>query len=137
MTVKRSISVLLSRCLDDVDDEVRDRAAMYLRFVFSLSALESKLVSYVNDTDASKQPFDVSSIPKISRPKRLLRLLVSVYTIQTVDIDQHTRSPSSLDTISAPVSKKPDATAVAPPPTAAETQSAYAAQLAAVPELAS
>ena len=30
-TVRRSIGVLLSRCLDDVDDEVRDRAAMYLR----------------------------------------------------------------------------------------------------------
>ncbi|KAF8512705.1 coatomer subunit gamma [Gautieria morchelliformis] len=136
MTVKRSISVLLSRCLDDVDDEVRDRAAMYLRViddaslaetyvkedsVFSLSALESKLVSYVNDTDASKQPFDVSSIPKISRAQAATEVA----------------RPSSLDTISAPVSKKPDATAVAPPPTAAETQSAYAAQLAAVPELAS
>ena len=35
--------------------------------VYSLSALESKLVSYVNDADAGKQPFDVSSIPKISR----------------------------------------------------------------------
>jgi coatomer protein complex subunit gamma len=29
--VKSSIRVLLNRCLDDVDDEVRDRAAMYLR----------------------------------------------------------------------------------------------------------
>jgi len=87
------------RCLDDVDDEVRDRAAMYLRVmkeasladayvkegmhglfllyvlrlkiyiesVFSLAALESKLVAYVNDVDASAQPFDTSSIPKISR----------------------------------------------------------------------
>ena len=88
-----------SRCLDDVDDEVRDRAAMYLRMfkesfladtyvkegesfclfsvrdlvyrilesVFSLDALESKLVSYVNDPSASATPFDASSIPKISR----------------------------------------------------------------------
>ena len=87
------------RCLDDVDDEVRDRAAMYLRMfkeslladtyvkegestdllstrglanripesVFSLDALESRLVSYVNDPSASTAPFDVSSIPKISR----------------------------------------------------------------------
>jgi len=84
--------------LDDVDDEVRDRAAMYLKVmketsladayvkegvfgfrglvmclmiflesVFSLAALESKLVAYVNDVDASAQPFDASSIPKISR----------------------------------------------------------------------
>lgn len=87
------------RCLDDVDDEVRDRAAMYLRMfkeslladtyvkegestdllstrglanripesVFSLDALESKLVSYVNDPSASASPFDASSVPKISR----------------------------------------------------------------------
>ena len=87
------------RCLDDVDDEVRDRAAMYLRMfeessladtyvkegespdvfsprglansvtesVFSLDALESKLVSYVNDLSASVTPFDASSVPKISR----------------------------------------------------------------------
>jgi len=93
------VSDVLSRCLDDVDDEVRDRAAMYLRMftesfladtyvkegespglfgarglanrisesVFSLDALESKLVSYVNDPSASITPFDTSSIPKISR----------------------------------------------------------------------
>jgi coatomer protein complex subunit gamma len=30
-TVHSSIKVLLTRCLDDVDDEVRDRAALYLR----------------------------------------------------------------------------------------------------------
>lgn len=35
--------------------------------VYSLSALESKLVAYVNDADASKQPFDSSTVPKISR----------------------------------------------------------------------
>ncbi|KAF8463419.1 hypothetical protein JB92DRAFT_2112332 [Gautieria morchelliformis] len=53
------------------------------------------------------------SIPKISRAQAATEVLVQAV----------------LDTISAPVSKKPDATAVAPPPTAAETQSAYAAQL--------
>jgi coatomer protein complex subunit gamma len=31
--VKRSVDVLLTRCLDDVDDEVRDRAALNLRFM--------------------------------------------------------------------------------------------------------
>jgi coatomer protein complex subunit gamma len=85
--------------LDDVDDEVRDRAALYLKVfndrpladayvkegssgrvmhqgpdlccttesVFSLAALESKLVAYVKDAAAPTQPFDVSSVPKISR----------------------------------------------------------------------
>lgn len=35
--------------------------------VFSLAALESKLVAYVKDVSASAKPFDVSSIPRISR----------------------------------------------------------------------
>ena len=35
--------------------------------VFSLSALEAKLVSYISDPEAATQPFDVSSIPKVSR----------------------------------------------------------------------
>lgn len=93
-----------NRCLDDVDDEVRDRAALYLKVfktqtlvepyikegevflvgvvmscscyfldsVLSLAALESKLVSYVKDTTASAQPFDVSAIPKISRAQAAL-----------------------------------------------------------------
>jgi hypothetical protein len=35
--------------------------------VFSLSALEAKLVAYVRDADAASQPFDYSSVPKVSR----------------------------------------------------------------------
>ena len=35
--------------------------------VFSLAALESKLVAYVKDPSAAEKPFDVSSVPKISR----------------------------------------------------------------------
>lgn len=31
--VKRSVNVLLTRCLDDIDDEVRDRAALNLRLM--------------------------------------------------------------------------------------------------------
>lgn len=80
--VGRSVEVLLNRCLDDVDDEVRDRAAMYLKVLhekslaevyvreeatFSLSALEAKLVAYVNNPEASDLAFDAGSIPKISR----------------------------------------------------------------------
>ncbi|KAF8518350.1 coatomer subunit gamma [Hysterangium stoloniferum] len=132
-TVKRSVGVLLSRCLDDVDDEVRDRAAMYLRVindsvlaetyvkedsVFSLSALESKLVSYVSDADANEQPFNTSEIPKISRAQMATEVA----------------RPSSLDVISAPAAKRSDAAAAAP--SAAQTQSAYAEQLAGVPEFA-
>ncbi|EMD42303.1 hypothetical protein CERSUDRAFT_110824 [Gelatoporia subvermispora B] len=131
--LSKSINVLLNRCLDDVDDEVRDRAAMYLKVykepelvqpyikeesIFSLSALESKLVSYISDPDALEEPFDVSSIPKISRAQAA----------------KEVARPSSLETIGVPSSSK----APTPPPTtAAETQSAYAQQLAEVPEFAS
>ncbi|KAH0837933.1 adaptin N terminal region-domain-containing protein [Lanmaoa asiatica] len=145
--LRRSVGVLLSRlvfvifvlvwliisvrCLDDVDDEVRDRAAMYVRVfkekpladayvkknqVFSLAALESKLVAYVNDPTAATQPFDSSAVPKISRAQ----------------LAAEANRPSTLDTIAVPTRT----TASPPPPTAAETQSTYAQQLAEVAELA-
>ncbi|KAJ7110306.1 coatomer subunit gamma [Mycena crocata] len=132
--LNKSIAVLLNRCLDDVDDEVRDRAALYLKVfktqtlvepyikedsVLSLAALESKLVSYVKDPSASSQAFDVSTIPKISRSQAAL----------------DAARPSTLDTIGVPAAKK--ASASPPPPSAAETQSAYAEKLGAVPAFAS
>ena len=80
--VRRSVKVLLGRCLDDIDDEVRDRAAMYLRVIedeelanetvkdestYSLNELENKLVEYVNDPNAIDNSFDVSEIPRINK----------------------------------------------------------------------
>ncbi|KAG5340755.1 hypothetical protein C0989_000419 [Termitomyces sp. Mn162] len=132
--LRKSITVLLNRCLDDVDDEVRDRAALYLKTfkekpladayvkeesVFSLAALESKLVTYVKDPSSSTQAFDISSVPKISRSQAA----------------QDASRPSTLDTIGVPTTKK--ASDSPPPPTAAEKQSAYVQQLAEVPEFAS
>jgi len=85
-----------------------------------LSALESKLVAYVRDADAASQPFDVCSVPKVSREQAA----------------QEVTRPSSLDTIVAPVTRT--ATPAAPQPqTAEETRSSFAQQLAQVPELAS
>ena len=120
----RSFSHFLYRCLDDVDDEVRDRAAMYLRLfgetslaatyvkegdaffrntfdcacridnfaesIYSLSALESKLVSYISDPDASEEPFDVSSIPRISREQ-------AAKDAASKSDSCHTRSLQSID----------------------------------------
>ncbi|KAI0281688.1 coatomer subunit gamma [Russula aff. rugulosa BPL654] len=132
--LKKSIGVLLNRCLDDVDDEVRDRAALYLKVieevpladtyvkddsVFSLSALEAKLVAYVRDADAASQPFDVSSVPKVSREQAA----------------QEVARPSSLDNIGAPVTRT--ATPVPLSQTTEQTQSSYVQQLAQVPELVS
>ncbi|UPK90705.1 hypothetical protein LCI18_001640 [Fusarium solani-melongenae] len=84
--VKSSVRVLLTRCLDDVDDEVRDRAALNLklmaeeddemaaRFVknenmFSLPFFEQQLVLYVTSDDKSAfdSPFDISKIPIVTR----------------------------------------------------------------------
>ena len=98
MNVHRLLITFCS-CLDDVDDEVRDRAALYLKVyedpplmntyvkegsvvrftslrqrsyrctesIFSLAALESKLVSYISDPESLDKPFDTSSIPKVSK----------------------------------------------------------------------
>ncbi|KAJ1724732.1 coatomer subunit gamma [Coemansia erecta] len=83
-SLQRSVNVLLKRCLDDRDDEVRDRAAWALRMsgcnqtlrdkyvrddsTFALAVLERKLVEYCADPDASsKGSFNFESIPRISR----------------------------------------------------------------------
>ena len=88
--VKKSVTVLLKRCLDDTDDEVRDRAALNLRLIrdehndigerfikndsmFSLSTFEHQLVLYVDSNDAKvfAKAFDVSSIPVVSHEQAL------------------------------------------------------------------
>ena len=118
-----------------MDDEVRDRAALYLKTfkeeslaavyvkeesIFSLAVLESRLVSYVNDLSAATKAFDTSSVPKISRAQAA----------------QEGARPTTLDTIGVPTSSK-KTSASPPPPTAAETRSAYLQQLAEAPELES
>ncbi|KAL9619821.1 MAG: hypothetical protein Q9160_005561 [Pyrenula sp. 1 TL-2023] len=87
--VKRSVTVLLTRCLDDVDDEVRDRAALNLRLMseedeiaerfikndsmYSLSTFEHQLVMYVTADDKAtfSKAFDLSSIPVVSHEQAL------------------------------------------------------------------
>jgi len=87
--VKKSVRVLLTRCLDDTDDEVRDRTALNLRLMeeedavaekfikndsmFSLSTFEHKLVMYVtsDDTSTFSKAFDVSSVPVVSHEQAL------------------------------------------------------------------
>lgn len=87
--VKRSVTVLLTRCLDDTDDEVRDRAALNLRLMteedemanrfikndsmFSLSTFEHQLVMYVTADDKATfaTAFDMSTIPVVSHEQAL------------------------------------------------------------------
>ncbi|AOW26157.1 coatomer subunit gamma [Candida albicans SC5314] len=77
--VSKNIVILLERCLNDVDDEVRDRAAISLNFInngkknlivsdskYDLNALESKLVHYLNNEENFSVKFDISEIKVIS-----------------------------------------------------------------------
>jgi coatomer protein complex subunit gamma len=83
--VRQSCIVLLNRCKDDVDDEVRDRAVLNLRLMqdkdevtakfvksdsmFALQFLEHQLVAYVTSDEKSnfETPFDLSAIPVVTR----------------------------------------------------------------------
>ncbi|KAI8337118.1 adaptin N terminal region-domain-containing protein [Chlamydoabsidia padenii] len=80
--VKKSVKVLLTRCLDDVDDEVRDRATLYLALMnnegiaknyiqdnatFALPTLERQLLDYVNSPLANDKEFDLGGVPVISK----------------------------------------------------------------------
>lgn len=79
------ITVLLQRCLDDVDDEVRDRAAMNLRILkesqlaqrlapsdstFKLAALEASLQSYLENPSSSVKSFDAADVPRVTREEQ-------------------------------------------------------------------
>lgn len=76
-------------------------------------------MSYIKNDSAHSEPFDITSVPKISR--------------QQAQAEKSSR-PSALETI-ASTSAVPDQAAT--PTKAPETQSNYAAQLAEIPEFAS
>ncbi|WOO77903.1 putative coatomer subunit gamma [Vanrija pseudolonga] len=129
--VIKSVGVLLRRCLDDVDDEVRDRAAMYIKVLddkvladafvreegtYSLAALESSLVSYIKDESQHSTAFDASAVPKVSREQAAAEVSSRPSALETI-------ASSSAAIEAAPVQAS-----------AAEAQSAYASQLAAIDE---
>lgn len=140
--IRASVKVLLTRCLDDVDDEVRDRAALNLRLMeeddetaqrfirndslFSLPILEHQLVMYVTaegrDTFAS--PFDLAQVPIVTREQA------------------HAEEKTKKLTSATPTLKAPGATKQSTPSsaeaasTAAAAAQQYAQQLQAIPELA-
>ncbi|KAF2089830.1 Coatomer, gamma subunit [Saccharata proteae CBS 121410] len=141
--VKSSVHVLLTRCLDDTDDEVRDRAALNLRLMdeddevahrfirndsmFSLPVLEQQLVMYVTaeDKDTFSSPFDLSKVPIVTR--------------EQADAEDRTKKlTTATPTLKAP-SAGPKPTPRAGQDAAASASAAaqqYAQQLQAIPELA-
>lgn len=54
-SVMKSVNVLMRRCLDDIDDEVRDRAAMYIR------VLEEKSLADVLVKDGESQSHQLTN----------------------------------------------------------------------------
>ncbi|KAL3955003.1 hypothetical protein ACCO45_010566 [Purpureocillium lilacinum] len=116
--VKASVKVLLTRCLDDVDDEVRDRAALNLKLMgeeddemarnfvkndnmFSLPAFEHQLVMYVTSDDKSAfdDPFDITNIPVVTREQadaedRTKKLTATAPTLKAPKVGP-TKTPAS------------------------------------------
>lgn len=140
--VKRSVQVLLTRCLDDVDDEVRDRAALNLRLMseedemaakfvkndsmFSLPYFEHQLVMYVTSDDKStfESAFDISKIPVVTREQADAEDRTKKLTASTPSL----KPPKVSSTKAAPTGAEAAASA-----TAAAQQ--YAQELLNIPEM--
>ncbi|OJJ51352.1 hypothetical protein ASPZODRAFT_12186 [Penicilliopsis zonata CBS 506.65] len=140
--VKSSVQVLLTRCLDDTDDEVRDRAALNLRLMseedemagrflkndsmFSLSTFEHQLVMYVTSTDKQTfaAAFDVSTVPVVTQEQALAEERTKKLTTATPTL----KAPST-----GPSKAKPSGAAEAA--TSAAATQKYAEQLMRIPEL--
>ncbi|GAB7353603.1 hypothetical protein MBLNU459_g4022t1 [Dothideomycetes sp. NU459] len=142
--VKRSVTVLLTRCLDDTDDEVRDRAALNLRLMkedddmaskfvrndsmFSLPVLEHQLVMYVtaDTSSAFSKPFDLSAVPVVTREQSLAEDRTKKLTTATPTLKAPSTGPKPASRGNA------DAAAA----TATASAQKYAQQLQTIPELA-
>jgi coatomer protein complex subunit gamma len=141
--VKGSVHVLLTRCLDDTDDEVRDRAAFNLRLMqeeddmatrfikndtmFSLATFEHQLVMYVTSDDKSAfaTAFDMTTVPVVTQEQALAEERTKKLTTAT-------------PTLKAPTteSKKSQANGGADNASAALANAQkYAQQLSSIPEL--
>ncbi|VEU22394.1 DEKNAAC103350 [Brettanomyces naardenensis] len=146
-----SIRILLKRCLQDADDEVRDRAALSLRLLeaaddgptaaakargllepesrFSLAALEQQLCRYVRSKDKSSftTPFDITSVATHTEEE----VLAAEYKAKTtVEEDQIVSSPT-------PETTKATKSLPEPADLAARAdllEQQYAQELSAVPE---
>ncbi|KIX93090.1 uncharacterized protein Z520_11147 [Fonsecaea multimorphosa CBS 102226] len=142
--VKKSVEVLLTRCLDDTDDEVRDRAALSLRLMqeeddvadrfikndsmFSLSTFEHKLVMYVTSDDKSvfAKAFDIQSVPVVSHEQALAEERTKKLNTATPTL----KAPST-----GPVKPKVNGAAEGPAAGAAAAQK-YTQIFSRIPELA-
>lgn len=140
-SVKQSVKVLLARCQDDVDDEVRDRATLALEMMkneqlaklysvddstFALSILERELVEYVNLGNSNTKAFNLAGVPVISKSQE--------------EDERRRNRPQDLTTV-ATASPHPSSTPATPQAdnksnSQLDQQAAYADALSAIPEIA-
>ncbi|KAJ2741637.1 coatomer subunit gamma [Coemansia sp. BCRC 34301] len=151
--LQRSVRVLLTRCLDDRDDEVRDRAAWGLRMAggeqtrsryvrddstFSLAVLERRLVEYCGDPSAARKArFDFGAVPRISRAqeeeaRHRVRLDAMDHVLTGSALTTPLEQPHSAATATAAAASGDDSGSLQ----AARRQAEYVKQLAAIPALA-
>lgn len=136
------ITILLERCLDDIDDEVRDRAAMNLRVLretqlasrlsqsesmFKLSALESSLQSYLEDPSALSKKFNAGDIPRVTRQEQKQEEL-------RAKTEAANKVAMAADSQSAGTSTGPGTSAAAANGAALDSQQAYEEQIKAIPQ---
>lgn len=148
--VKKSVVVLLTRCLDDPDDEVRDRAALNLRLIkgedaetaekfirnessFLLPVFEHQLIMYVTgDQTTFSTPFNFADVPVVTREQAD----AEERNVKLRPTDTPTlKAPSAGSSKSGAASST--ATSTNRAESAAQASQQYQAQLAAVPELKS
>lgn len=157
--LRNRIAVLLERCTDDVDDEVRDRAVIQLALLrqpplgakvlgndskstFRIAALEDQLAGYLADPAAQFKPFDASTVPRITHEEATQAALrakndaiasVAMGSDATGAAGIRAGGPSTSAAGAAAMGVAPSTEALPP---AEVGESAYAVQLAAVPALA-
>lgn len=140
------IRILLRRCLEDVDDEVRDRAALALRLlepsslneqlvqdssVPDLALLEESLQTYVGTS--AETPFAFQDVPRITREE------ANQHAFEERAREANAGLGASRDLVSgsAPDSGLVGASDLAGPAAGSSLHEEYARHLAAVPEFAS
>ncbi|TPX44374.1 hypothetical protein SeLEV6574_g04537 [Synchytrium endobioticum] len=141
------IQVLLNRCLDDVDDEVRDRAALYLAILenpelcrkyianettFSWASLERNLLAYLSST-SHLQPFDISTTPVVTKAHEEAERMRVKAANQEAAMGVPTLAAPSAAAANAAQSQGPATTSAN---VGGDMQSMYVGQMDKIPQLA-
>ncbi|KAJ3188376.1 Coatomer subunit gamma-2 [Gaertneriomyces sp. JEL0708] len=140
--LKERIRTLLTRCTEDTEDEVRDRAIMYLRLMddeelarkyvvndvtYSWPTLERNLVTYLAQEAAHTQEFDISSTPIVTKAQE-----AAEKSRAALAATESATTASSAGTSAA----AGGASSRGPQTTVADAQAGYAAAMEALPQLA-